>query len=136
MNTHRHRTLSTLALAAAAAIALVACDRGADERTAGQQVDSAVAKAEAGAERAREEAKEATAGAKAAVSDAAITASVNAELARDTELSSLRIDVDTHDGRVALKGTAPTAAAKERAATLARAVDGVTAVDNQLEVRG
>jgi osmotically-inducible protein OsmY len=129
------RTITTITLAALMALGLAACDR-ADERTAGQQVDAAVAKTEAGAERVGEAAKEATAEAKAAVSDAAITASVNAELARDNELSALRIDVDTQSGRVALKGTAPSAAAKERAESLARAVDGVTAVDNQLEVRG
>ena len=70
----------------------------------------------------------------AAVSDAAITASVNAELAKDSKLSSLKIDVDTSHGHVALKGTAPDAASKERATQIASAVKGVTSVDNQLRV--
>lgn len=68
------------------------------------------------------------------VSDAVITTSVNAELAKDPQLSSLRIDVDTDAGRVALKGTAPDAASKARAAQLASSVKGVVSVDNQLQV--
>jgi hyperosmotically inducible periplasmic protein len=69
------------------------------------------------------------------VADAAITASVNADLAKDNDLSALRIDVDTHNGHVTLKGTAPSEAAKERAARMAGQVKGVTSVDNQLIVQ-
>jgi hyperosmotically inducible periplasmic protein len=68
------------------------------------------------------------------VADALITTSVNAELAKDPKLSSLRIDVDTAGGRVALKGTAPDAESKERASQLASNVKGVVSVDNQLTV--
>lgn len=68
--------------------------------------------------------------------DAGITAAIKSNLAADSELSALKIDVDTSDGRVTLKGTAPTAAAAERAATMAKAVTGVTSVDNQLTVSG
>lgn len=68
------------------------------------------------------------------VKDAAITTAVNAKLAQDKSLSALRIDVDTVNGRVSLRGTAPDAAARERATTLASAVDGVVSVDNQLTV--
>jgi osmotically-inducible protein OsmY len=69
------------------------------------------------------------------ISDAGITAGVNAELAKDSTLSALRINVDTANGRVSLRGTAPSSQARERATTLAKSVKGVTAVDNQLEVR-
>ena len=71
----------------------------------------------------------------AAMSDAAITASVNAELAKDAALSTLKINVDTTDGRVALRGTAPDAAARDRATALASSVKGVVSVDNQLMIR-
>ena len=134
MTTNHPRTLITLA-AALAVLSLGACNR-ADERTAGERVDSAVAKTEQAATEAKQEAKEATSSVKSAVSDASITASVNAELARDNELSALRIDVDTNGGKVALKGTAPNAEARERAAKLARSVSGVTEVDNQLAIKG
>lgn len=139
--------------AAAAALMLTACDRR-DDRTVGQQVDQTVASAEKQAERAKQEMSEAKDRAVAAannageraeaaadkvgdkVADAAITASVNAALARDPNLSALRIDVDTVNGTVSLKGTAPDQAARQRATELASSVKGVTSVDNQLEVRG
>jgi hyperosmotically inducible periplasmic protein len=146
MNQRRSTTLMTMLTAAAAAITLTACNRADDDgRTAGQKVDSAVAKVEkktdemqADARAAGEKAKDSTAGAMDTVSskakDAVITTSVNAELAKDSQLSALRINVDTTEGRVALRGTAPDAAARDRAATLAQRVDGVKAVDNQLTV--
>lgn len=69
-----------------------------------------------------------------AVSDAAITASVNAELARDDELSALGIDVDTDGGRVTLSGSAPSQEAVQRASELAQKVRGVSGVENELTV--
>jgi hyperosmotically inducible periplasmic protein len=129
----------------AAAATLAACNRTDDGRTVGQKVDGAVAKVEQKTEEAKadarvagEKAKENTAGAMDTVAikakDAVITTSVNAELAKDSQLSALRINVDTVDGRVALKGTAPDTASRDRATSLARSVDGVKAVDNQLTV--
>lgn len=125
--THLPRTLIALS-AALAALGLAACDRP-GENTSGARSDTAVAKTERAP-------ADVAGSVKSAVSDASITASVNAELARDNELSALRIDVDTNAGKVALKGTAPNAEARERAAKLARAVTGVTDVDNQLAVKG
>jgi hyperosmotically inducible periplasmic protein len=143
------QTRSTLMMftALAAALALSACNRTDDGKTAGQQVDSTVAKVEkktdqmgADARAAGEKAKESTAGAMDTVAakakDAAITTSVNAELAKDAKLSALKINVDTVEGRVALRGTAPDADSRERASKLAKAVDGVKSVDNQLTVKG
>jgi hyperosmotically inducible protein len=67
--------------------------------------------------------------------DMAITAAVNARLAGDPRLSALNINVDTVGGRVVLRGTAPDTAARARAAELARAVDGVGEVNNELTVQ-
>jgi osmotically-inducible protein OsmY len=121
--------------AALAALSLGACNRT-DEQVAAGRADSVSAKTERAGAEAKQEANQATSSVKAAVSDASITASVNAQLAADNELSALRIDVDTKAGKVALKGTAPSADARERAAKLAREVTGVTDVDNQLAVKG
>src|SRR5882672_6590799 len=66
------------------------------------------------------------------VDDMAITAAVKADIAKDKELSALRVNVDTKDGRVSLYGSAPSAAAKERAQTIAMSQKGVTGVDNKL----
>lgn len=141
----KRSTALTTFTALAAALTLVACNRTDDGRTAGQQVDSTVAKVEKKADEIQadarvgaEKAKENTAGAMDSVAskakDAVITTSVNAELAKDSQLSALRINVDTVEGRVALKGTAPDSASRERATTLAQRVDGVKSVDNQLTV--
>lgn len=145
---------SLIALSSLAALlALGGCDRN-DERTAGQQVDSATATArtDAAAEKARDEARMAaakteeaakdavdatkTAGASAGAmfDDAGITAKVNAALAADKDLSAIKINVDTKDGIVTLTGPAPTAIAKDRASELAKAVKDVKSVDNQLRV--
>lgn len=150
-------SLTLAALTAAALLALSACSKN-DDRTAGQQLDSAIAKTEAAADKAGAEIRQESAEAKAAMersanqaanavenaankveaktSDAMITAAVNAELAKDPSLSALKIDVDTRDGRVMLQGTAPSTMARDRATTLAAAVKGVSSVENRLEVRG
>lgn len=93
---------------------------------AGTQTDSSVAGA----------ARDTAQNAMDKVDDATITAQVSAGLARDPDLSATRINVDTRDGVVTLKGPAATAAAKQRAETIARGVKGVTSVSNELQVAG
>ncbi|MBK1688646.1 BON domain-containing protein [Rubrivivax gelatinosus] len=145
MNTSRRPLAATVIAAAVAALALSACGRN-DDQTAGERVDSATTAAGNAAERtgnAVENAAErtgdaignATDRAGAAIDDATVTARVNAELAKDPDLSALRIDVDTDAGKVVLKGSAPDAAARERATQIAARVDGVKGVDNRLEVK-
>ncbi len=139
-------TLGPLLASLIAAGSLVACNRAEEPRTAGQAVDQTIAKTEsatrelaadtrAAANRAATVTADATAKASDSVRDAAITMEVKAMLAKDPNLSALAIDVDTSGGRVALKGTAPTSTAKDRATELARAVSGVTTVENQLAVK-
>jgi hyperosmotically inducible protein len=142
----------------AAALALAGCDKS-DNRTAGEKVDAAVARTEQAAQEARakteqvageakakvessdaatrisDAAKDAGSAITAAAGDASITAAVNAGLAKDPELSAVRIDVDTQAGKVTLRGPAPTPGAKTRAEQIAKDVKGVSAVDNQLEVK-
>lgn len=67
--------------------------------------------------------------------DIAITTAINAKLAADDRLSALKIDVDTDNGRVVLRGTAPDTASRNRATDLARTVDGVSDVNNELSVQ-
>ncbi|MGY4830285.1 BON domain-containing protein [Sphaerotilaceae bacterium SBD11-9] len=139
------KTSASTVCALAAALALGACQRNDDDRTAGQKMDTAVASAEQKAGEIKQDMKQETAEAKGDINravdqagdkmkDASITTAVNAELARDSELSALRINVDTAQGRVVLHGTAPSEAARQRATTLASRVDGVVSVDNQLSV--
>ena len=139
------------------ALALCACSKQEDGTTAGQQLDSAIAKTEQAAAQAKAKTestmaeagtalKDATQGVKASgqvlaskaaekFDDMGITAAVAAGLAKDPDLRALAINVDTKNGAVVLKGSAPTDAAREKAAAIAKAVKGVTSVDNQLVVK-
>ncbi len=134
----------TLIAAAATTLALAACGQR-EDATVGERVDNTVNQTQAAATELKNDTKDAARDMQAAGSDAgkamsegasdmAITAKVNAALAADDQLSALKINVDTESGRVALKGTAPDADSRERATTLAAAVDGVVAVDNRLVV--
>lgn len=69
------------------------------------------------------------------VDDGMITAKVKTALLADSDVKGLRIDVDTKDGVVTLKGTADKAANIDRAAKLAHDTTGVKSVDNQLVVK-
>lgn len=138
----------SLALSATLAVGVVglsACQPKPDEPTVGQRVDGAINSAERAGDKAKQDAKELAQDAKTAgsetldkvgagLSDASITTSVNAELAKDSQLSALAINVDTVGGKVILKGKAPNIDARARATTLATAVKGVVSVDNQLVV--
>jgi hyperosmotically inducible protein len=64
-----------------------------------------------------------------------ITTKVKAALIADSEVKALHIDVDTRDGVVSLNGTVPNASSIERAATIAKGIDGVKSVDNRLNVK-
>lgn len=67
--------------------------------------------------------------------DTVITTSIVAGLAKDPDLSAIKIEVDTKGGNVALYGAAANAQAKERATFIASSVKGVIAVDNKLSVK-
>jgi hyperosmotically inducible protein len=70
------------------------------------------------------------------VDDAAITAKVKAELLKDPEISGLKINVDTVQGAVKLKGEIKSVALRKKVEELAKGVAGVKSVDNQLLVTG
>jgi len=142
-----HRTLRVAGIVSAVALTLglAACNRQ-DDRTVGQRVDSAAEKTEQaardlkadakqGMETAKTEARDAANVVEAKVDDMTITAAVNAGLAKDPDLSAVRINVDTKSGVVTLTGPAPTPVAKERATSIAQTVKGVAGVNNNLEVR-
>ena len=122
MDRPAHRIASILAVSALA-LGLAACGKT-EEPTVGQRLDSAVEKTEQaaadarvkaesamqnaetkmeqGAAHAEATAKDAANTAKGAIDDATITAQVNAGLAKDPDLSALKINVDTVNGKVTL----------------------------------
>lgn len=130
----RPSNLLTISAAVAAMLALSACNKR-DDQTVGQTVDRGVASAKAEMKDAKEATKDAAANVGAAARDATITAKINAALVADDQLKALKIDVDTKDGKVVLTGTAPDAGSRDRATTMAKAVEGVVDVDNRLTVQ-
>jgi len=155
--------ISTVLAVTAISLGLAACDKAQEPPTVGQRLDSAVQKADQATEDAKVKAeqalntteakleqgankvenaanqageamKDAAHSAGALADDASITARISAELAKDPDLSAIKIDVDTKAGAVRLSGPAPSQAAKDRATSLAQAVEGVKSVDNALVV--
>lgn len=128
--------------------ALFACGR--KDETVGQKMDDTIRKTTEAAKEVKSEAaasieksiektaetgKETTAKAAAAFDDAAITTSITAGIAKDPDLSAFKIDVETKSGKVSMHGSAPTAQARARAASIAESVKGVMSVDNQLTIK-
>lgn len=115
-------------------------DRSVGERldagvvTATQTLDQGVGTAQQAASGVVQGTAEAMSRVGGALSDANITAAVKAALATDPGLSALAIEVNTQDGVVRLEGPAPDATARERAAMIAAAPQGVNGVDNRLVV--
>lgn len=70
------------------------------------------------------------------IDDATITAKVKSALMADSEISGLKIDVDTMQGKVRLKGEVKTLALRKKAESIAKGVEGVQSVNNQLVVTG
>jgi hyperosmotically inducible protein len=69
------------------------------------------------------------------VDDAMITGKVEAALVADKRTSAMRVDIETHDGEVQLSGFAKTQAEKTAAVDVAKGVDGVRIVKNDIDVR-
>ena len=65
--------------------------------------------------------------------DSGITGTVKRKLAADTTSTLTRVSVTTVNGNVSLTGVVPTAADRARAEEIARSVNGVTQVTNNLQ---
>ena len=152
-----NRKFAVVAMSLVALVAISGCGKKDEGKTVGQKLDAAVANTEQAATEAKAKAeismakagdamKDATQKAEASGSktagsmvgkadDAAITASVLSEFAKDADLSAIKIDVDTKSGSVTLMGPALTAAARDKATTLAKSIKGVTSVSNKLVVK-
>ena len=119
-----------------AALAMAACSPRDENKTVGQKVDESIATAKNASQDFENATKRAAKDVAKVAGDAMITTKVNAALAVDDKLKAIKVDVDTIDGAVTLTGSAPDAESRDRATTLAKAVDGVTRVDNRLTISG
>jgi len=69
-----------------------------------------------------------------AVDDTWITTKTKTALLAESDLKASGIQVETHDGVVALTGKVPSAEHSKKATMVARGIEGVTDVDNKLTV--
>ncbi|OAI52758.1 hypothetical protein AYO46_04730 [Betaproteobacteria bacterium SCGC AG-212-J23] len=86
-------------------------------------------------EQAKEKAKHAGVEAKRATKNAALTGKVKSALAADVGLKTVKIDVDSAEGVVTLKGNVDSQDTSRRAAATAKKVSGVTEVRNELHAK-
>lgn len=117
-------TLPRVLLCASFAAALAACSPT-DRQEVRKDTSQAASSASAGAEKAAENTGK-------AIDDAAITAKVKSSMLADDQVKGLSINVDTSGGAVTLTGSAQTAAEKQRAEQLARGIEGVRTVQNNI----
>jgi hyperosmotically inducible periplasmic protein len=96
-------------------------------RDAGRAIDHQI-------EAARRGASDAAGTAGAVMSDAALTAAVKTRFLADPDISGLKIDVDTTDGVVTLRGGLKSNAERQRALSVARETKGVREVVDRLRV--
>lgn len=104
--------MKTFMIAAATALSLAGCagmigGQGGPTRTAGQAID-----------------------------DVTIGTKMKTALAADPELSAIKINVDTTQGHVRLRGEVKSMALRRKAEDMARKIEGVKSVDNQLMITG
>jgi hyperosmotically inducible protein len=69
------------------------------------------------------------------VDDSAITAKVKAALAGDSRVRAHQVNVETREGVVQLSGFVDSSEAKSTAEELARSVENVKSVDNEIDVK-
>ena len=69
------------------------------------------------------------------VDDSTITTKVKAKLLDDDQVSGFAISVETFKGEVTLTGAVDSPAAKQRAADIARSVNGVVGVNNLVKIK-
>ena len=81
-----------------------------------------------------EGAKEAAQQVNQTATDASITAAVKMKMADDPQVSAMKIDVDTTDGKVTLNGAVKSKSEADQAVKIARSVEGVKSVESKLVV--
>ena len=123
--------IAVIALVSGLAVLATGCER--DERGAVES-NEGVVDAQNDARDANNTLEQSADRAGQAVKDAAITTSIKTKYLADDTLKGMDISVDTEQGVVMLTGSVQSDAAKNLAEQIARDVDGVTGVNNQLTV--
>jgi osmotically-inducible protein OsmY len=125
------------------AAGLIACDKPGPAETAGKKIDQAIentgekigAATEMVGEKLGEQVAKTSENLGGAMDDAEITTKVKAAIFAEPGLKTLQISVDTVNGVVTLSGSVDSQSKSDMAKALAAAVDGVTKVENRLELK-
>lgn len=133
--------LASITVLSAMVLLATGCDRkdndttSSENTTTGERLDNTTDAAKQEMKEAGNYVEQKTDSAGQSIDDAAITTTIKAKLVADDELKAIDINVDTAKGIVTLTGAAPSSTAVERATTIARGVDGVSDVKNQLTIK-
>jgi len=101
-----------------------------------EAVQKGIGKSEEGVGKAADKTSDAVGKVGDKLSDTSVTTRVKGDFSGEKLLQDTTIDVDTTDHVVTLRGTVASNAAKARAGEIARGIDGVTRVVNQIVVGG
>lgn len=126
--------ITSVAAVSAMVLLSAGCDRK-EDTTAGEKVDNAVANTQQETQAAANTVENKAENVGQTIDDAAITTALKGKYVLDDELKAHDINVDTVNGVVTLTGAAPSQPAIERATSIAKTVDGVKDVQNQLTVK-
>lgn len=126
--------ITSVAAVSAVLLLSAGCDRK-EDTTAGEKVDNAVATTQQETQAAANTVENKAENVGQTIDDAAITTALKGKYVLDDELKAHDINVDTVNGVVTLTGAAPSQPAIDRATSIAKTVDGVKDVQNQLTVK-
>ena len=126
--------ITSVAAVSAMVLLSAGCDRK-EDTTAGEKVDNTIANTEQEAKTAANTVENKAESVGQTIDDAANTTALKGKYVLDDELKAHDINVDTVNGVVTLTGAAPSQAAIDRATSIAKTVDGVKDVQNQLTVK-
>jgi osmotically-inducible protein OsmY len=132
MNALHNRIILTGAVALA--LSLLGCERTAEYDTTSSKPGSTATDQSAAAPSTAP--SESSTSAKAVVEDSVITGKVKAALLTDPDVKSTDITVDTKQGVVQLGGVAQSKVQADKAVSVARAIEGVYSVENNISVKG
>ena len=116
----------------AMAFMLTACEKDRPAEKFGKKIDQTVEETKENAQQAKENIEGAV---KTYVDDAVITAEVKAAIFNEPTLKTLQITVETFKGDVQLSGFVDSAQSVNKAGAVARNVNGVVSVKNDLVVK-
>lgn len=128
-----------LVLGLASAIMVTGCNRSNDtadnDTSMGSTADNMANETRDAAGNAADETREAANTVGEKIDDGVVTTKVKSALLADDTVKGLDINVDTKDGTVSLKGAVDNQTQIDRAVEIAKGIEGVQNVDNQLSVK-